>query len=243
MPTHYTRTLGPYSIDGQNFTVKLSVICYKETRHAGQCNEDDEETVKSVKIDDAAGKTRFHRSFPVAFSHRVERHVAEVTRLEGRDHQAIEILYERLPSHANSGESIQIFGVRDGELQALNRDPLDFYGQLGELPAGTSKDSRRLLAGDTLPIYVVTGYFYIVQPVRVNWKDYRLEPQETGEFEVAQEAPFRRKPDIEANGYIQLYASPNKDTPSTGVSVTPQSSVQYAARFSRRAARRALLGE
>jgi hypothetical protein len=225
-PTHYTRTLGPYSVDGANFTVKLSVICYKETRHAGQCDEDDEETVKSMKIDDEAGKTRFHKSFPVAFAHQVERHVVEVTRLEGLDHQALEIQFDTLPSHANTGESIQLFGVRDGTLQALNREPLDFYGELGGLPMGSSKDSRRLLADDTLPIYVLTNYFYIVQPVRVKWKDFRLEPQETGEFEVAQQPPYRRKPDIEADGYIHLYASPDKNTGPLGVSVTPQSSVQ-----------------
>ena len=84
--THYTRTLGPYSIDHANFTVQLSVICYKATRHAGECNEDDQETVKSMKIEDEAGKTCFHTSFPVAFAHQTERHLVEVTRLEGPEH-------------------------------------------------------------------------------------------------------------------------------------------------------------
>jgi hypothetical protein len=225
-PMHYTRTLGPYSLDGKNFTVKLTVICYKDKPHAGECNEDDEETVKSMKIDDEAGKARFQKSFPVAFAHQVERHVVEVTRFEGREHQALEILFEKLPSHANSGESIQLFGVRDGTLQPLNPEPLDFYGALGELPAGSSQDSRRLLAGDTLPICLLTNYFYVMQPVRVNWKDFRLEPQETGEFEVAQQPPFSRKPDIEAEGYIHLYASPDKNLAASGLTVTPQSNVQ-----------------
>src|ERR1700690_306874 len=62
--THYTRTLGPYSLDGAQFTVKLSVICYKSTSHAGPCSEDDEETVKSMQIDDALGKPCFRTSFP-----------------------------------------------------------------------------------------------------------------------------------------------------------------------------------
>jgi hypothetical protein len=225
-PTHYLRTLGPYSIDGKNFAVKLSVICYKETKHPGECTEDDEETVKSIKIDDEAGKTRFQKSFPVAFAHQVERHVVEVTRLEGLDHQALEIRLEKLPSHANTGESIQIFGVRDGMLQAFNREPLDFSGELGELPTGSSKDSRRLLAGDGLPIYVLTNYFYIVQTVRVNWNNFVLEPQEIGEFDVAQGTPYSRKPDIEADGYIHLYSSPDKNVASVGVSVTPRSNVK-----------------
>jgi len=92
-PASYTRTLGPYSIDGTSFTVKLSVICYKATRHPGPCNEDDEETVKSMRIENEAGKACFHRSFPVAFAHQVERHVVEVTRLEGRGHEALEFKY------------------------------------------------------------------------------------------------------------------------------------------------------
>src|ERR1700733_7271128 len=36
-PTHYTRTLGPFAIDGHDFTVKLNVTCYKETQHEGEC--------------------------------------------------------------------------------------------------------------------------------------------------------------------------------------------------------------
>ena len=225
-PTSYTRTLGPYSIDGANFAVKLSVICYKRTRHAGPCGEDDEETVKSMRIENDAGKTCFHTSFPVAFAHQVERHVVEVTRLEGRDHQALEFKFEQLPSHVNTGVSIQLFGIHDGFLQAFNDGPLEFYGGLGELPVGSSKDSRRLLAGDTLPIFVLTNYFYIVQPVRLNWNDFRLEPQEKGEFEVAHQPPYGRKPDIEADGYIHLYASPDENAAQAGVAVTPQFSVQ-----------------
>jgi hypothetical protein len=224
--THYTRTLGPYLIDRANFTVELSVICHKGTRHPGECNEDDEETVKSMKIADEAGKTCFHASFPVAFAHQVERHIVEVTRLEGAEHQALELQFEQLPSHANTGVSIQVFGVRNGTLQAFNDDPLEFYGGLGALPAGSSKDSRRLLAGDMLSIYVLTNYFYIVQPVRVNWKDFRLEPQANGEFEVAQQAPYSRKPEIQTDGYIHLYASPDQNAASAGAAVTPQSSVQ-----------------
>jgi hypothetical protein len=224
--TSYTRALGPYSIDGENFTVKLSVICYKTARHPGQCNEDDEETVKSMRIDDAAGKSCFHTSFPVAFAHQVERHLVEVTRLEGSEHQALELQYEQLPSHVNTGVSIQVFGLRDGKLQAFDDEPFEFYGGLGALPEGTSKDSRRLLASDTLPIYLLTNYFYIMQPVRLNWTELRLEPQEKGEFEVAQESPFSRKPEVQADGYLHLYASPDEKAASTGVAVTPESSVQ-----------------
>jgi hypothetical protein len=225
-PMHYTRNLGPYSLDGRSFTVRLSVVCYKETPHPGECNKDDEETVASMKITDQAGKTRFQKSFPVAFAHQVERHVVEVTRLEGRDHQALQILFEKLPSHANTGESIQLFGVRDGTLQPLNEEPLDFYGELGDLPTGSTQDSRRLLAGDALPIYVLTSYFYIKQPVIVRWNDFSLQPQETGEFEVVQHSHYSRKPDIEADGYIHLYGSPDKNSEPLGLSVTPQTHVQ-----------------
>ena len=224
---HYVQTLGPFLIEGHDFTVKLSVICFKETRHAGMCDEDEDETVKSVRILDEKGKDCFKRTFPVAFAHQVERHVVEATLLEGREHQALEIKYDRLPSPANSGESIQLFAMRDGVLKALNEDPLEYYGELGELPPGTwKKISRRLLADDSLPIYELTSYFYVVAPVRINWKDFRLELQETGEFEVAQQPPFRRRPDIMADGFVHLYPSPDSDTTAVGVNVTPQSKVE-----------------
>jgi hypothetical protein len=232
-PMRYVRNIGPFLIDGHDFTVKLSVICYKDSPHAGMCNEDDQETVKWMKILDENGKERFSRSFTVAFAHQVERHVVEATLLEGREHQALEIKYERLPSAANAGESIQVFGVRDGTLKPLNEEPIHFYGELGELPAGTwKKNSSRLLADDSLPIYELTSYFYIVAPVRVNWKDFKLEQQETGEFEVAQKPPYRRRPDIMGDGFIHLYPSPDTSSTPAGVNVTPQTRVDVLkARF------------
>ncbi len=223
---HYVRTLGPFPIDARNFTVKLSVNCYKESAHTGMCNEDDQEAVKSMKIEDEAGKTRFSQSFPIGFMHQLERHVVDATLLEGEGHQALEIVYTKLPSHANAGVTIQLFGLRDGTLQALDEDPLEFYGQLGELPAGESKNSKKLLAGDTLPIYVLTSYFYIASPVHVNWKDFRLEQRESGEFDVVHQRPYERKPEVLADGFVHLYPSPDTTTAPTGVDVTPQSHVQ-----------------
>jgi hypothetical protein len=224
--THYTRSLGPYSIDGQELTVKLSVICYKQTRHPGECNDDDEQTVKEMKIEDQAGKSRFSRSFPVAFAHQLERHLVEVTRLEGQGHEALELKYERLPSHANTGVSVQLFGVRDGQLEPFDSDPLHFYGELGDLPDGTSEGSRRLLPGNAFPIYLGTNYFYVVQPVTLNWENFRLEPQETGEFQIPQEGHYRRALEIKASAYIHLYASPDQNAPKIGVSLTPDSRVK-----------------
>ena len=223
---HYERTLGPYSIDGHNFSIKLSVNCYKETAHPGMCNEDDQEAVKSMKIVDNADKTRFSKSFPIGFMHQLERHVVGVTLLEGKGHQALEVTYEQLPSHANTGVTLQVFGVRDGSLQPLNSDPLEFYGRISDLPAGSVPNSKALLDGNTLPIYVLTSYFYVSCPVRLNWKDFTLDQRDTGEFEVVHQAPYGRKPDIQAEGFIHLYPSPDKNATPTGVSVTPQSQVE-----------------
>ncbi len=225
--THYIRNLGPFMIEGHAYTVRLSVICYKDTRHTGMCDEDDEETVKSMRILDEAGKDQFTKKFPVAFAHQVERHVVDAVLLEGREHQALEIKYDKLPSHANSGETIQLFAMRDGALSPLNEKPLEYYGQLGELPAGTwKKISRRLNADDSLPIYEMTSYFYVLAPVRINWTNFRIEPQQSGEFEVAQQPPFRRRPDIMADGYIHLYPAPDDKTSPVGINVTPQTSVE-----------------
>ena len=70
--------------------------------------------MKSLRIEDAAGKSCFHTSFPVAFraSGRAARCRGDAS---GRcRHQALELQYEQLPSHVNTGVSIQVFGLRDG---------------------------------------------------------------------------------------------------------------------------------
>ena len=143
-PVRYVRTLGPFTIDGHEFTVKLTVICYKESQHEGVCNEDDEETVASLKIADENGKTRFSKPFPVSLVHKLGRHMVDVTLLEGREHQALELKYENLPSPPKTGESIQLFGLRDGTLRPFNLEPLELHGGLADLPAGQLKNSQRL---------------------------------------------------------------------------------------------------
>jgi len=224
--THYVRVLGPFGIDGQNFTVKLSVSCYKSSPHPGLCQEDDEEAVKSMTIADERGKTRFHESFPIGLMHQLERHTVDATLLEGSAHQALEIVDTRLPSKANTGVAVQLFGLRHGALQPFNDDPLEFYGVLGVLPRGHAQNSKILLPGDTLPVYILTSYFYVISPVRLNWRDFELDQLDSGELEVVHEPPYGRKPDIQGNGFVELFSSPQAAATQTGVDVTPQSDVE-----------------
>jgi len=231
-PVHYVRTLGPFSIDARNFTVKLNVICYKDSPHPGMCNEDDEETVKSVKILDVRNHARFSKSFTVAFMHQLERYSVTATLLNGAGHQALEMVYEKLPSHADTGVSIQLFGLRDGNLQSFGSDPFEFSGRLGNLPPGRQKDSKDLLPRDILPIYTLTNYFYILVPVLVDWKSFDLEEQDSGEFDVVHQPPYERKPDVQSDGFVHLHASPDRNSEEVGVNVTPKSDVRVLkARF------------
>jgi hypothetical protein len=231
-PTRYVRTLGPFSIDGHEFTVRLKATCYKGSPHEGVCNEDDEETVNSVRIVDENGKSRFSKSFPVSLVHQLGRHLVDVTLLEGREHQALELTYQDLPSPPRTGESIQIFALLNGILKPLDPEPLEFQGGLADLPAGQLKDSKRLLENDTLRIYALTTYFYIVTPVRLNWKDFRLEQQNSGDFDVADQPPYQTRPDIESERPIRIYRSPDSKSTPVGVNLTPQSRVQLLkARF------------
>jgi hypothetical protein len=228
------RTLGPFPIEGHEFGVTLHVICYKQSRHAGVCNDDDEETISSVRIVDENGKTSFKKSFPVPLVHQAESHLVDVTLLEGREHQALELSYEDLSSSpARTGKSIQLFGLQNGILKPLDPEPLEFEGSLAELPLGQLKDSKRLLENDTLRIYSLTNYFYIVTPVRVNWKNFRLERQDSGDFDVADQPPYEIRPNIESERLIDMYLSPDKKTKPIGVNLAPGSRVRLlTARFS-----------
>jgi hypothetical protein len=231
-PTRYARTLGPFPIEGHEFTVRLGVICYKESQHAGECTEDDEETVSSVRILDEKGKRCFSKSYPERLVHHLGRHQVDAMLLEGREHQALELTYEDLSSPPRTGESIQLFGVLNGVLKPLDREPLEFRGGLADLPAGQWKNSKHLLENDTLQIYTLTTYFYIVTPVRVNWKDFRLEQKDSGEFDVADQPPYQMRQKVEVERFIQMYPSPDSKTTPVGVNITPQSSVQLLkARF------------
>jgi hypothetical protein len=233
-PIRYVRTLGPFPIEGHEFTVTLHVICYKQSRRAGVCDEDDEETISSVRIVNENGKTSFKKSFPVALVHQAESHLVDVTLLEGREHQALELSYEDLSSPPpRTDKSIQLFGLQNGILKPLDPEPLEFQGSLADLPAGRLKDSKRLLENDTLRIYSLTNYFYIVTPVRVNWKNFRLEQQDSGDFDVADQPPYKIHPDIESERLIHMYPSADKKTTPMEVNLTPESHVQLlTARFS-----------
>lgn len=231
--TRYVRTLGPFPLEGHELTVKLNVICYEESQHEGVCNEDDEETISSLKIADESGKTRFSKSFPVSLVHNFGRHLVNATLLEGREHQALELIYETLPSPPTKGVSIQLFGVQNGNLKPLDPEPLEFQGGLADLPAGHLKGSRRLLENDTLQIYALTNYFYIVTPIRVDWDAFRLEKQDSGEFEVAAQPPYEIRPDIKSERPIHIYPAPDNNTNPLVINLTPQSRVRLlTARFS-----------
>jgi hypothetical protein len=232
-PTRYERTLGPFPIEGHEFTVKLHVICYKDSRHAGVCDEDDEETVTSAQIVDETGKIRFKKSFPVPLLHQIENYLVDATLLEGDEHQALELTYKAFSSPPpRTRKSIQLFGLQNGMLKPLDLEPLEFHGGLADLPAGQLKNSKRLLENDTLRIYALTTYFYIVTPVRVNWKDFRLEQQDSGEFDVADQPPYQIRPDIESERLVHVYPSPDKNKTPAGVKLTPQTRVELLkARF------------
>ncbi len=232
-PVRYERILGPFPIDGHDFSVKLNVICYKESQHEGLCDDDDEETISSFKITDENGKTRFSKSFPISLVHNFGRHLVSARLLEGKEHQALELRYETLPSRPDTGESIQLFALQSGMLKPLDREPLRFQGGLADLPTGQRKNSNRLLENETLQIYARTNYFYIAIPIRINWIDFRLEQQDSGDFKIADTPPYQVRPDIESDRPIHVYASPDINTKPVTLNLSPQSRVALlSAKFS-----------
>lgn len=177
--------LGPFSIDGESFSVVLQVM----PRPAGPTQETGK-TVTAMEIHDSSGAVQYSRSFSYAaesdtFS---EAWSVSAQRLSGATGSGLLVTYEldsqpSAPTPENSGWW-QLFGVVDGKLTPFS-GPVSVQGSL--LPASKS---------DLLQFKVWAHHFRLIFPVSINWTAGKLSPSalcDTCEYQVVPEDLSRRE--------------------------------------------------
>jgi len=163
---------GPFTFSGQIFTVVL-----RSLRIPGK-RSDFSEALSSLDIIDAGDVVQHHETFPHPIENGdfSESCSASVNQLRGSNGSGLLIDTGCLPSAPLSGGPWRIFGVINGKFAPVGK-PLYATGEMGDfIPGKISKigNLTQILA-DELRIRLFTGYFFVSVPVRVNWREGKLE--------------------------------------------------------------------
>jgi hypothetical protein len=182
MLTRWTDSYGPYEMDGANFTVKTEWTCGKFDKSKNHCDDHWGETAASYTLVDAQGQTQFQKIFPYDGNPEEGSSRVSAVRLEGRSHQALQIITSSSPSAPGTGETSDFLVAHDGKLLALAEDiPMGAIGQ----PKGNAVPTSKLPANDTFAVrYSGALYFNRIAHMRFDWNAGRLAQVESNEFEI-----------------------------------------------------------
>jgi hypothetical protein len=173
-------TLGPFSIEGQSFTVALHRQAIPDADPDDAGTGCDNATAVSMEIRNSSGVIEYKRSFPYLKCDSVNV-LASV--LKGATHSGLLIDYKMyyqsccvdLPYDADN--SYQLFGVIGGHLKAFNvpmtlvslrNENTEDQLQAGIAPLDADSDAWNLR--------VWASKFDVIYPVRVDWKQGKLMP-------------------------------------------------------------------
>jgi hypothetical protein len=243
---------GPFKIDGRDFKLVRKVL-----RWEGALNGYDE-TVQSITIVDEQGNAHFQKSFLVdqgetAFmeSVSVSAFALDSRGLKGFRMEAgglkefpqknvpgagLIVYYGVWPSAPLSGSICQVFALKGDRLTPLF-SPVTVYGQIYDLPQGSSPNSRKLFEGDTMRFGVWTGWYEVIVPVKV-FDKLRVVPlhynMTSGLY--AFEAVVRRRPSDE-DTFVRFFLSPEESTIPRHVIVRKDSKIEFLWAYARPAIR------
>jgi hypothetical protein len=166
---------GPFSLAGQNFTV---VLHYKRSPHGGGL---DSQALVSLVIRDAAGTVQYQEPFSYELEGGTftEACSADVSLLRGSNGTGLLVESGCLPSAPLAGGPWRILGVVRGRLVPFGK-PLVAEGEWDEFVPGAVTRTANLtqILPDTFRLRVWTGYFFVPVPVRVDWREGRLAPEQ-----------------------------------------------------------------
>jgi hypothetical protein len=214
-----SQTLGPFSIQDQQFTVLLRMKHLQAQRAVP--DPDLHETLSLLEIRDAASMVQYRRDFvipdatPDGFANTTHAHVQA---LEGKQGSGVLVSYRDLPSTPLGGVSWQVFGLFKGDLVPLSA-PLYTEGDLVNKESGgqavqISEEPGR--QGEVLNFRIWTGNFFVIYPVLVDWLQAGLRPAEQcfkmtsqGQLPVCRyRVEAERQPQEEEPTFVRLYDEP-----------------------------------
>jgi hypothetical protein len=178
--------LGPFSINGQNFSVVLH-----EKRLPGAIDRRFAQTLSSVEIRGASSAVLYQKTFQFGIEEgKLERSLKASARLlTGKYFTGLLISYRLKLDTGEDAEAWQVFGYQDGRYNAQDAKfrifdkPLRSDYPMGNPPAEvqvvtpTGVITRPMTPeGETFELRVWTGNFYVLLPVGVNFAKGKLLP-------------------------------------------------------------------
>jgi hypothetical protein len=220
MLTRWTKSDGPYQLDGASFTVKTEWTCGKFDKSKNHCDDNWGETAASYTLVDAQGQTQFQKTFPYDGNpDEGSLHVSALL-LDGRSHHALQIIMSSSPAAPNTGETSDFLAVHNGKLLALAEDlPIDAIGK----PKGTTVLATKLPANDMFPVrYFGALYYNRIAHMRFDWTAGKLAQVESNEFEMEPNLG-EQLPD----GAVDFYPAPDFTKTSVRVHLTAETKIKF----------------
>ena len=170
--------LGRFTIAGQSFTITL------QNRHiAGAPAGILVQTLGKLEIHDQSGAVLYQKIFPYQLegSRFHESVTASVRLLAGDNLTGLLVTYTHQPAQPGIEQSWQVFGFRNGKLALFDQPGAEpatnaraqFTGVLMRTPNG---GAPMIMRGplDTVQLRAWTGNFYVIVPLRVDWRSGKL---------------------------------------------------------------------
>ena len=219
MLTRWTDSHGPYELDGANFTMKTEWTCGKFDKSKNHCDDNWGETAASYTLVDAQGRTQFQKTFPYDGDPDEDSLRVSALLIEGRSHQALQIIMSTSPSAPEGGETSDFLAVHNGKLLAFAENlPVDAIGK----PKGIGVLSTKLPPNDAFPVrYFGALYYNRTAHMRFDWDAGRLAQVESNEFEV--EPNYGEDP---PDGTVDFFPAPDPTKPSVRVHVAADTKIK-----------------
>ena len=163
--------LGPFRIDGQDFTVVLHL------KRLPGARGDEDAALTVLEIHDRSGAIQYRETFSysVEAGAFLDSCMASAQLLKGGFASGLLISIGCLPSAPNSGDVWELFGLQNGKLIRFGK-PFTADGDFLDLvPTPPQKrGTATLFLPDVMRFRVWTGNFRVTVPVRVDWMQGRL---------------------------------------------------------------------
>ena len=176
----FDQSLGPFVIAGQSFTILLHGKSVNGTSASVLAR-----TIAKVEIRDHSGAAIYEKTFPYQIEGASFRQAVSVSArlLPGDNLTGLLLAYTTEPATPGKGQSWQFFGFRNGKLALFDppgQEPAmnssnGFAGVL-MMTANGPRPMPMPIRGplDTVELRAWTGNYYIIVPMRVDWRAGKL---------------------------------------------------------------------